>query len=434
MVERIAKESTTSSPSRQFPSMAPSELPWRIVLMLTGFAALGHLNRVGISVAGSEVFIPELGISETKMGAVYTTFLITYSIGMLPGGWLIDRIGASRAMTLFGLTMGFFVAATGTLGWLTSSAVGLWMSLLVIRGLAGICSTPLHPGAAHIIHDILPIRRRASANGIVTSGALVGIACSYPIYGWLMDKFGWPFAFIVGGVTLTAYGLLWSAFTSSRIPRCTADQSRAIKTTATFFWPLLRQRDLWFLALSYAAYGYFQYLFFYWMSYYFKEILHVPDVEARWASFWIMLSQGAGMVVGGMCTDFVCRSMGTIHGRRLIVITGMGLGGLFGLLGVNVTDQNSVAISLAISMAALGLCEGVFWTTATDIGRSSPGFSAAFMNTGGNVGGLFSPVLTPLMAQSLGWPTAIIIACVIACLGGLVWFLFKPTLETPSRN
>jgi len=418
---------TAAGSSTLPPSMRRTASPWRSVLLLTGFAALGHLNRVGISVAGSEVFIPQLGISETRMGAVYTTFLVAYSIGMLPAGWLIDRIGATRVMTLFGLAMGLFVAATGTLGWFTSSSAGLWISLLLIRGLAGICSTPLHPGAAQIVHDALPTRQRTTANGIVTSGALFGIACSYPVYGWLIDQFDWPLAFVIGGAALIAYGLLWSALTSPTKALRSAHRSPRVIAAANPVWPLLRERSLWLLAVSYGAYGYFQYLFFYWMSYYFKESLHVPEVEARWAAFWIMLSQGVGMVVGGLSTDFVCRSLGTIHGRRLIVMTGMGLGCAFGLLAVNVTDQYSVAICLAISMAALGLCEGVFWTTATDIGHRSPGFSAAFMNTGGNVGGLFSPLLSPIIAQSLGWPAAIMIACAIAALGGLMWFLFKPT-------
>lgn len=70
---------------------------------------MGHLNRVGIAVAGSEVFIPRYGISETNMGWVYTAFLIAYTVGMLPGGWLIDRIGSVRTMTLFGLSMGLCI-------------------------------------------------------------------------------------------------------------------------------------------------------------------------------------------------------------------------------------------------------------------------------------------------------------------------------------
>src|SRR5947199_2843901 len=131
---------------------------WQIVVLLMVFAGLGHFNRFSISVAGSEVFIPKLGLSETRMGWVYTTFLIVYTIAMLPGGWLIDRIGSARALTLYGLSMGAFVALTGMTGWLTGHAETLWIGLLVIRGCAGFCNAPLHPGAAHVISDVMPDR------------------------------------------------------------------------------------------------------------------------------------------------------------------------------------------------------------------------------------------------------------------------------------
>lgn len=413
---------------------------WHIIVLLMGYAAIGHFNRVGISVAGDEMFIPQLGIPETRMGWVYTAFLILYTIGMLPAGWLIDRIGAARALTLFGLLMGTFVVMTGALGWVADTPESLWIGLLVIRGLAGVCNAPLHPAAAHAVSDVMPAHRRATANGMITAGALIGIACCYPAFGWLMDTLTWQWAFVGSGSMLIAYSLLWKLLASSSLPHPhlksvsdTAPESGKETTAAGNAavasqtpWSMLGQRSLWLLTLSYAAYGYFQYLFFYWMGYYFKEVLDVPDVEARWASFWIMLAMGAGMAIGGLSTDAVCGSLGTTRGRRAIVLTGMGLGAVFGLIAVNVTGLTSVAVCLAISMGATGMVEGVFWTTATDIGGRSRGLAGAFMNTGGNVGGLMSPVLTPFMAERIGWPGSIAVACVISGIGGLVWFFIKP--------
>lgn len=407
-----------------------SLIRWRIVTMLMVFAALGHFNRVGISVAGSEVFIPKLGIDETQMGWVYTTFLIVYTIGMLPGGWLIDRMGAARTLTLYGWLMGLFAALTGVMGWITGTPETLWMGLLLVRGIAGLFSAPLHPGAAHVVSDLMTDKQRATANGMITAGALIGIAFSYPVFGWLMDKLNWPLAFMVSGGALAAYGSIWRWATSTSLNQThLSTVSPTEESSSTSDWRLLFRGNLWLLSLSYGAYGYFQYLFFYWMGYYFKEVLHVPDVEARWASFWIMLAQGAGMAVGGLSTDLVCHRLGTIRGRRAIVMVGMGLGAAFGLLGVNVSAQINVAMCLALSMAALGMCEGVFWTTATDIGGKSRGFSGAFMNTIGNVGGLISPVLTPMMAKELGWRGSITVACAIAAIGGLMWFAIKPPVS-----
>lgn len=416
---------------------------WRVIVLLMGYAAIGHFNRVGISVAGDEMFIPKLGIPETRMGWVYTAFLIVYTIGMLPAGWLIDRIGAARTLTWFGLTMGAFVAMTGVLGWVTDTPESLWIGLLVIRGMAGVCNAPLHPAAAHAAADVMPAHRRATANGMITAGALIGIACCYPAFGWLMDRLTWQWAFVVSGSMLIVFSQVWRLLASSSLPhphaKIVSDTAAGTVsgTGATFTgaatsapaspttWSMIGQRSLWLLTLSYAAYGYFQYLFFYWMGYYFKEVLDVPDVEARWASFWIMLAMGAGMAIGGRSTDAVCGSLGTTRGRRAIVLTGMGLGAVFGLIAVNVSGLTSVAVCLAISMGATGMVEGVFWTTATDIGGRSRGLAGAFMNTGGNIGGLMSPVLTPIMAQQIGWPGSIAVACVISGIGGLVWFLIK---------
>src|SRR5262249_53239687 len=160
---------------------------WSIVLLLMALAGLAHFNRIAISVAGAEVFIGAGGISETRMGWVYTAFLIVYTLGMIPGGWLIDRIGPFRALTAVGLVMGTFAGLTGVLGLVGLTPWQLWIGLLVIRSLAGLGNTPLHPGAAHVVSDVMPPSRRATANGMVTAGALVGIAFCYPVFGQLMD-------------------------------------------------------------------------------------------------------------------------------------------------------------------------------------------------------------------------------------------------------
>lgn len=266
-------------------------------------------------------------------------------------------------------------------------------------------------------------------NGLRTAGALLGIAFSYHIFGWLIDHLAWPWVFVASGSALVFCGVLWKLFASPLLAAPSLAKS-AVTTEADSRakWLLLRDVNLWLVTLSYAAYGYFQYLFFYWMDYYFKKVLQVSDADSRQASFYIFLAMGAGMAIGGYCTGIACKWFGTAGGRRCIVMTGMGLGALFALLAVNQTDHWSVSINLAISMGALGMCEGVFWTTATDIGGESRGFAGAFMNTGGNIGGFISPVLTPLMAESksIGWTGAITVACVITALGGLLWFAIKP--------
>lgn len=434
---------------------------WLVIFLLMGFAALGHFNRIGIGVAGAEVFIRPTGaetppattlttetsraasqgfyqvFSETKMGFIYTAFLVVYTCAMLPGGWLIDRIGSARALTLLGLAMGTFVVLTGVFGWVMSTPNQLWTGLLVIRGLAGMCSAPLHPSASHAIADVTAPVGRSTGNGLVTTGAVLGIACTYPLFGWMIDKFSWQWAFVISGVVLISYALIWKRLTAARLPGPTAVRAHASGDTSSDTespWPLLQHAGLWLVSLSYFAYSYYQYLMFYWMSYYFEKVLHVPAADSRQYSFFITLSQGFGMFIGGVGNDLICRSMGLARGRRLFMVGGMGLCALLTLVAVNQVKSIHVALFMALAMGAEGMCESIYWTTATEIGGKSRGFAGAFLNTIGNVGGFLSPVLTPIIAQSLGWDVAIGIACGICGIGGVMWFWIDTIKAKPETS
>jgi hypothetical protein len=100
---------------------------------------------------------------------------------------------------------------------------------------------------------------------------------------------------------------------------------------------------------------------------------------------------------------------------------------LFAVAGVSSDEPVQVMIWFSLALAALGLCEGVFWTTVTELGGQTGGLAAAFLNTLGNGGGALAPWLTPLLMQHFGWNAAIGAACLVCTLGGLLWFCFDPT-------
>lgn len=438
--------------SRKPPSAAGR---WWIVILLTGFAAIGHFNRMGISVAGTEVFIKESVVeplrtssddemvspttpaaplpskfarafSETEMGWVYSAFLIVYTIFMLPGGMLIDQIGAAKALALLGLTMGTFVALTGTLGWWLESPSQFWIGLIVIRGFAGMGSAPLHPGAASAVAEVAPIEWRTTANGLVTAGALFGIALGFPLFGRIIDLYSWQWAFVICGGFMIFYAVLWYLFARQllhHVPHSVHVESKSTQQAAIGRdrSEMLRQSPLYMLTLSYVAYGYFQYLFFYWMGHYFQNVLHVPKEFSRNATFYISIAQGVGMVLGGVFNDQLGRILGAALGRRLIGVSCMGLSALLAGLAVLDHEASTVALLLALAMGSQGMCEGLYWSAATEIGGRARGFAGAFMNTGGNIGGFIAPVLSPLIASNFGWPTAIVFACVVCAGGGLTW-------------
>src|SRR5262245_23183553 len=162
------------------PASKPTNVRWLIVAMLVGIAFLAQFNRYNIAVVGDERWIGPDKLTKEKVGMVYSALLLVYTLCMLPGGWLIDRLGPKRALTGMGLGVGVCGVLTGALGWVGLSIAAMWVPLLLIRGLAGATSAPLHPGAARAAALWVPLSGRSAANGLITAGALIGIALSYP--------------------------------------------------------------------------------------------------------------------------------------------------------------------------------------------------------------------------------------------------------------
>ena len=345
-------------PATAMPNSKPANVRWLIVALLIGFTFLGHFNRVSVSVAANAHFIGPGKLSEQQVGFVYSAFLLVYTCLMLPGGWLIDRIGPQWAMTLMGLGLGICAALTGVLGWLGLSVAAMFVPLLLIRGIAGASSVALHPGAARAVSLWLPLRERSTANGLVTAGALVGIAVTYPGFGWLMDQLGWPSAFVVAGATLACFAVLWyflsvdqpashrwsnspspyvvdnadNTTISQHVLDYADDMPPRTRGILSDFFRLFRNRSLVLLTLSYGAIGYVQYMFFYWVEYYFTNELKRPPAESREAAFIITMAMAVGMAGGGWVSDWLCRSLGQRWACRLMALLGMGLSApLFGV-------------------------------------------------------------------------------------------------------
>ena len=230
-----------------------------MVMLLMLVVACGHFNRVGMSVVGTERIIPDYGISEVKMGLVYTAFLAFYTLAMLPGGWFIDRFGPRVALLLLGFGTALGVALTGAVGFAVHEATALWLGLLVVRSLLGVVYAPLHPGSARMVADQLPPAARPQANGWINFSACLGIAATQLLLGALIDRVDWPAAlFVSSGMTLVV-AMVWAR--SSRAMGATASPG-ASRSSASVdlgeIWGVLRQRSVIGITLSYTAFGYFQ--------------------------------------------------------------------------------------------------------------------------------------------------------------------------------
>jgi MFS family permease len=272
----------------------------------------------------------------------------------------------------------------------------------------------------------------------------VGIASTFPILGGLIDRFDWPVTVIMcSALTLVVTGI-FAIFTRPTLPernqRCAAQQH-------ALDWPsllsVLRHRSVICLTLSYAAQGYFQYVFFYWIQYFFETIQGQTKEVARNYSMWVTLAMGVGMVFGGYLADRVPRSFSPRIRGALVPALAMFFSGAVFIGGLLSNDEQTTLAAFALAAACIGACEGSFWTTSVGLGGRYGGIVAGLMNCGGNAGGTLSPWALPWLGaifaehygKDIGWRLSLAVAGIVVMLGAALWWGVTPRYdhdESPS--
>jgi sugar phosphate permease len=275
----------------------------------------------------------------------------------------------------------------------------------------------------------------------------------HPVFGSLIDRLDWPLAFVITGSATALLAIAWLACATDRPEDSSQPQLRSasdlkeqpLKTLlahgyeplrnrgtnsvsehASVFAESSRRRTLLLLTLSYSAVGYFQYLFFYWLHYYFDSVLHMDKAESRYFAGLPSLAMAACMPIGGWLTDRAVRWRGDVVGPTIVPKFGMIVSALFLMCGIVSTDRVWVVACFTAALGVLGLCEASFWTAAVNLSQQRGGTSAAIMNTGGNGIGLLAPMITPWLGTHLGWKWGLSVGAIVAVLGGLCWFGIKP--------
>lgn len=438
----------------------PTNVRWRIVLLLVAFSGLGYFNRNSISVAGTERLMDEFGLSETQMGSVYSAYLIAYTLCMVPGGWLIDRVGPKKSLMIMGFASAVLVPMTGLTGYFPAVILA---ALCGIRALLGMVSSPMYPSAARSVSLWMPFQTRGLANGLVTAAAAAAIASTYFVFGILMDLVGWPAAFMVGGFLSLLLTLVWTIYASDNpaehpgvnaaerelidFGRLTDSAERAAvephsggrfgemgekevapdeSDVLAGILELLRDRNLVLLMTSYAALSYFQYMLFYWIQFYFDKVLKLGKDDGRLYATIPLVAMAIGMTSGGWVADRTQAIFGRRRGRAIVPFCGMLASAI--LLAMGIAGDNAMwAVScITLGMGALGASESSFWVTGVELGGKRGGLSAAILNTGGNLGGIPAPYLTPLLSERFGWQAGMGVASVLCFIGACLWFWINP--------
>jgi len=422
-------------------SRLPGVTLMTVVSLVFSFSVMTYFVRTILSIAGPSI-MKEFNLSETEMGTVYSAFLLSYALFMLPGGCLTDLWGPKIALTFVAVGSGVLTSLTGFAARPGLGALlGVVPSLLLVRFLLGVCTAPIYPACARINADWIPAKYRGQVQGLIVSGAGLGGAVSPVVFSSMMSRYGWRYSFLFAGMASVALGMIWCIYMRNRL-RHPTDNNQSFRLMKAENKPaqwslLLRNRNIVLLALGFMALDYFEYIFFYWTYYYLSEIRHVEVVQSALYTTLPFTAWTLMTPVGGWASDRMVAWLGSV-GLRIMVIGGLSLSAILLLAGAHV---QSVLVTVAMMSLALGLAASAdvcFWTATINIAGRQSGTACGILNTGGNIGGLVAPVLTPWIAGKAGWSYGLGFGSLMALAGAVLWLFIDPSrrvgLESGSEE
>jgi len=373
----------------------------RVVWLLALMGLVAYALRTNIAIA-QEYMAPELGLTMVQMGVISAWgFQLAYTIGQVPGGAMGDRHGARLVLAVAGV--GWAVASLAS-GAVVGAGMVAFTGLFAARLLLGASQAATYPVSAVAVARHVPEGGRTAASAIYLAASTLGAALAPLTLTPLMAKAGWRAVFLVSAAVGMGAAGVWYLLA----PR---DRVVPLGVTATDHAPslwqqtgrLLQNPALRRLCAAYLLHSAVLYVFFFWFFRYLIEARGFTLLETGvWASLPYLLATVAAPLAG-MLADRLARQVGLATARRRVAISGLTLASLLVLTGAWIPTPTLAIVALSLSAACLISCEAPFWTTAAALGREGEGAATGVLNFMGNVGGILSIWLVPLMKDAWGW-------------------------------
>jgi len=448
--QSIDFDSKQGRPNRSMsnlPKKKASIVPVRYLLVfwLFVFSAVAYLDRTNISIAGIQIG-KEFAIDHTRLGWVFSAFLIGYAAFQVPAGLLVHRFGSRLVLTFAAIWWGVFTVLPAVVPPSISGAV---IVLVLVRFALGAGEASMYPATSQFVERWFPIPERGKANGIIFAGVGVGSGITPPIVTAIILAYGWRASFWFSAVLGLAVGVVWyltardtpeqhswvseneleiirQASDTNRTQAAQKLRSPAVKRSVP--WALIfRSKEIIALTLSYFSFGYVAWIFFGWFYIYLAEVRGLNLKTSAIYSMLPFIGMTIGCLLGGVASDWVARRFNLRLGRCIIPAVTMVLTALLLVLGSRAERAETASLILAGGATILYVSQSCFWAVTADFAGEYTGLASGIMNMGAQIGGACTASLTPLIAAHFGWTMSFLVAAFLALLGGLAWLFVDPT-------
>ena len=406
--------------SGQRPTRIRHIVLWPTVILY----GITYMDRVVMSAAVPSIQ-KEFGFSTITMGWILASFQFAYAIFNIPSGWMGDRIGPRRALTLVVVWWSAFTALTAA----SFNAT----SMIICRFLFGVGEAGAFPIATRSLsHWMLPAER-GWAQGVTHAGSRLGGALTPALVAAIILAWGWRAPFLIFAVFGVIWGIVWYQYYRDKpdehasVNQAERDLIRnALKRkprpNQDIPWgQILSNQQTWLLSAMYVCYGYSIGIYLSWFPKYLVDTHNMDLAQMGLYASAPLLAGVAGDIIGGLWSDHLVKRTNLTLGRRIVAIVGFAVAGASILLAINIANPVASVAVFALAVFSLELTVGVSWAVALDIGDEFAGSVSSIMNTAGNLGATVSAAGTAYLVTAYSWNTAF---SVLAVLGFIAAALF----------
>ena len=399
-----------------------------VLVLLCLMYGITYIDRVNVSTA-SLVFKQDLHLTNAQVGLVLSAFAYPYVFFTTIGGWLSDRFGARRALTVSALIWG---SATLVTGMTTTLA-----AMLAARAVLGFGEGATFPIATRAMCDWLPERRRAFAQGVTHSSSRLGTAVTPPLVAWLIALITWRGSFVVLGIVSLAWALAWAVYFRDNPADHFSITAKELESLPPFVlrdrkadpvpWLSLARRMVP-VTVVYFCYGWTLWLYLAWIPSFFLHSYRLDVKNSALFSSGVFFAGVVGDTLGGVVSDRILSKTGDrIMARRNLVVAGFVCSLQCMLLIFFVRSASAAVICLSLGFFFAEFTIGPMWAIPMDIAPQFSGSASGLMNIGSPLAAIVSPAVFGYVIDKTGNRTLPFLGSIsILLVGSIVAFWMRP--------
>ncbi|HUT45619.1 MAG TPA: MFS transporter [Sedimentisphaerales bacterium] len=418
-----------------------------LISILFFHSANTYMDRACIASA-ADYIIKDLSISKEMLGLILGIFAVGYALFQVPSGWIADRFGPRKALTIVVSVWSIFTALTG--------AARNALQMLVLRFLFGVGEAGAFPGATQAFFRWLPVKERGLAHGINFSGSRLGAAFSLFLMPWLISVIGWRWTFVVNGLIGIIWAAVWLVWfrdnpkDNKKINKAELDyieQGRVSDFTTTIrasFAEVFTSLNMSLAMLQYFASNVTFFISLTWLPSYIRSQWPDDPNAIYYSAIPLIFAAFANWIAGSMVTGLFKKGY-HVGSRRITAIVGFSLG-VIGLILATQTKNLDFLVTDKAQLYWFVFCFGLAtfgvdmtlspsWAFCNDIGGANSGAVSGSMNMVGNTGAAMSAIIFPLLLndETGSANTFFVLAAGLNFVAIVTWCFMNPNRTSDKK-